>query len=281
MRLRVPMAWQDVQTQGAKYLSTIYNQQSPQPMDISAVLTCLKWQSFGSQTHQRNDCWHKDETWKTCGKREHLVKVCRRGNAQTPSNAPAKVLVNVQAKAKARHKQLKYLCAWKGRTQESRLQIQDCNMFKLRKGRALEGGVSKHEHTHEIEKGADEPSPEVTVEEVWCMSVQDVVDGGRCACTEKHDVLSEHRDESKFEEFPEHRDEKNFKELTERRHGSKFWKSHHDLRDGSKFWKNHHERRDGSKFKKSHREHRDGSKVKTSQVGLEGRRSACGSLPRQ
>ena len=67
--------------------------------------------------------------------------------------------------------------------------------------------VSKHENTKEIEKDADEPSPEVSVEEVWCMAVQDAVDDGHCDCTEEHDVLSERRDESKIKEYQEHRDE--------------------------------------------------------------------------
>ena len=36
---------------------------------------------------------------------------------------------------------------WKGRKQESRLQILDCNMLKLREGWSHESGVSKHETT--------------------------------------------------------------------------------------------------------------------------------------
>ena len=80
LRLKAP------QTQVEKYLSTIYTQQSPQPMDISPVLTSSKCQSCGSQTPQRNDCWYKDETCKSCGKRGHLTKVCRSGNAQAPMN---------------------------------------------------------------------------------------------------------------------------------------------------------------------------------------------------
>ena len=67
--------------------------------------------------------------------------------------------------------------------------------------------MCRNTNTHEIEKGADEPNPEVTVEEVWCMAVQDAVDDGHCECTENFDVLSEHRDETKLKDFPEHRDE--------------------------------------------------------------------------
>ena len=38
---------------------------------------------------------------------------------------------------------------WKRRPQENRLQIQDCNMFKLRNGWSPESGVAKHEHTRD------------------------------------------------------------------------------------------------------------------------------------
>ena len=69
-----PMARQDVQTQAQTYLSTISHPQSPQPMDISAVMTGAKSQSCGSQTRQRHDCWYKDETCKIRGKRGHLAK---------------------------------------------------------------------------------------------------------------------------------------------------------------------------------------------------------------
>ena len=67
--------------------------------------------------------------------------------------------------------------------------------------------------THEIEKDASEPNPEVTVEVVWCVAVRDTVDDGHCDCFEKHDVSSEHRDESKFTEFPEHRDESKIRKV--------------------------------------------------------------------
>ena len=58
--------------------------------------------------------------------------------------------------------------------------------------------VCRNTKPHEIEKDADEPSPNVTVEEVWCMAVQETVDGGHCDCLEKHDVISEHHEKSKI-----------------------------------------------------------------------------------
>ena len=111
--------------------------------------------------------------------------------------------------------------------------------------------MSKYEHTHEIEEDADEPSPEVTVEAVWCMAVRDVVEDGHCDCIEKHDGGSEHRDESLLKEVPEHPDESNSrKSHQEHRDGSTFTKIHQEHRDGSKIKKCHHVRRDGSKFGK-------------------------------
>ena len=67
--------------------------------------------------------------------------------------------------------------------------------------------VCRNTNTHESDKGADEPNPEVTVEAVWCKAVRDTVDDGHCDCIERHELRAEHRDESKFTEFPEHRDE--------------------------------------------------------------------------
>ena len=64
--------------------------------------------------------------------------------------------------------------------------------------------VSRNANTSEIEKHADQPSPEVNVEEVLFMAVQDAVHDVHCVCTEKDDVLSENRDESKFKVLPEH-----------------------------------------------------------------------------
>ena len=73
--------------------------------------------------------------------------------------------------------------------------------------------MSKHEHTHESEKDADEPSLEVTVEAVWRTAVRDIVEGGHCDYIAKHDVSSEHRDESKLTEVPEHHDESKFRKV--------------------------------------------------------------------
>ena len=40
--------------------------------------------------------------------------------------------------------------------------------------------VCRNTNMHEIDKDADEPSPEVTVEAVWCMAVQDTVEDDHC-----------------------------------------------------------------------------------------------------
>ena len=69
------------------------------------------------------------------------------------------------------------------------------------------GAVCRNTNTHEIEKDVDEPSPEVTVEAVWCMALRDIVDYRHCGCTENHDVSSERCDESEFKKsHHEHRD---------------------------------------------------------------------------
>ena len=196
LRLRAPMA----RLRSKTCLSTIYHQQSPQPMDISAVWTGDKCQNCGSQAHQRNDCWYKDETCKTCGKRGHWAKVCRSGNAQTPRHGNLQGKVQAKAKAKARNEHLKHVCVvarkdTRKQTANSRLRhVQNCG-----KSWSPES-VSKHEHTHEIEKDADAPSPEVTVEAGWCVDVRDIVEDDHCDCTENHNVSSvpEHPGESKF-----------------------------------------------------------------------------------
>ena len=51
------------------------------------------------------------------------------------------------------------------------------------------------------------PSPDVAVEEVWCMAVRDTVDDGHCDHIEKHDASPEDRDVSKVTKFPGHRNE--------------------------------------------------------------------------
>ena len=54
--------------------------------------------------------------------------------------------------------------------------------------------VCENTNTHEIEKDNDEPSPEVTVEAVWCVAVQNIVEDDHCDHSEKHERSSEHRD---------------------------------------------------------------------------------------
>ena len=58
-----------------------------------------------------------------------------------------RALAKVQVKVRAKVKKKKRL--WHGRTQEITLQIQDCDVFKLRKGWSPESSVSKDEHTRD------------------------------------------------------------------------------------------------------------------------------------
>ena len=54
--------------------------------------------------------------------------------------------------------------------------------------------VCRNTNTHETEKDADEPNPDVTVEAVWCLAVRDTVDDDHFDHTERHERGSEHRD---------------------------------------------------------------------------------------
>ena len=202
-----------------KNLSTKYRQQSPQTMDSNAVLTGAKCQSCGSQTHQRNDCWYKNETCKTCGKRGHLAKVCR--NAQTPRHGSAKGTgkgsgessSKSKGKSKNRTPEICLCCGNEGhKKSDCKFKTDTCsNCGKV----GHLSAARRNTKTHEIEKDADEPSPQVTAEAVWCMAVQDTDEVGHADCTENHDVSSEHRDEFLFTEFPEHHDESKFRKVIE------------------------------------------------------------------
>ena len=69
----------------------------------------------------------------------------------------------------------------KERTDEGRLQIQVYSMLELRKiGHSR--AVCRKTNTHEIEQDAEEPSPEVTVEAVWSMTVQNIAEEDLSNC---------------------------------------------------------------------------------------------------
>ena len=131
--------------------------------------------------------------------------------AREPQGTRAKV--QTKAQVKARNEPLEHVCVVARKdtrklSAKSRLRhVQKCG--KVGHLRA----VCRNTNTHEIEKDADEPSPEVIVKAVWSMVVRDTVDDGHCDCIEMHDVRSEHRDESKFTDFPEHRDESKFRKV--------------------------------------------------------------------
>ena len=54
--------------------------------------------------------------------------------------------------------------------------------------------VCRNTNTHEIDEYNDENRPQVTVEAVWCMSVQSTVEDDRYVHSEKLEESSEHRD---------------------------------------------------------------------------------------
>ena len=182
------MAWQDIQTHVEKALTTIYHQQSPQPMDISAVLTGAKYQC-GSQTNQRNYCWYKDETCKTRGKRGHVAKVCRSGNAQTPRHGSSKGTGKGSGKGSGKSKSKKRthetcLCCGKEGHKKADCKFESATCSNCGKVVHLRA-VCRNTKTREIEKNANETGPDVTVGAFWCMAVRDTFEDGHCDCIEK------------------------------------------------------------------------------------------------
>ena len=185
---------------------------------------------------RRNDCGYKDETCKTCGKRGHVAKICRVVTHRQQEHGSPKGTGKGSGKGPSK-------CKGKKRTPDT-----VCDVEKRKVGHLRE--VCRITNTHEIEKDAHEPSPEVTFEAVWCMAGRDTVGDGHCDCIEKHDVSSENRDESEFTEFPERRDEfKVRKVITNIETDQNSGKSSRTSRR-VKFRKSHHEHRDKSQFKK-------------------------------
>ena len=209
---------------GRNYLSTIYHQRSPQPVGhqrgvdrfqaearhIKGTIVCTK---MGLARHVGNEgTWHR-----------YVDVETHRHQDTGASKALAEGQVKAKAKAKGKKRTLETcMCCGKERQKKADCKFKTATCSSCGKVGHLRA-VCRITNSHEIEKVADEPIPEVTVEEVWCMAVQDTLNDGHCDCTEKHDVISEYSEESKFQEFPEYGD------------GSKFWKSQHEHRDGSKF----------------------------------------------
>ena len=186
LRLRAPMAWQE-------YLSTINHQQSPQPMDISAVMTSAQCQCCGSQIHQNETVGTKTKRVRNV---ENVDNWQRYAEVETHNRKEA------ATKVRGRSTHRKHTCSNCGHVGHSRAVCQNTN-------------------TQEIEKEVDEHIPEVTDEEAWCIAVQDVVSDGHCHCTEVVDMCPELCDESEVRECPELCDESKVRECTEHRDESK------------------------------------------------------------
>ena len=116
-------------------------------------------------------------------KRRHLAKVCRSGHAQTPRHGKGK------GKGKQRTPATCLCCGKEGHKKaDCKFKTATCsNCGKVGHLRA----ACRNTNTHEIEKDADEPSPEVTVEAVWCMVVRDTVDDDHGDGIEKHKASSD------------------------------------------------------------------------------------------
>ena len=133
--------------------------------------------------------------WKTraLGKGMSKWKTHRHQDTGAP-RAVAKVQVKVQAKAKARNGHPN--CGKEGHKKtDCKFKTATCsNCGKVGHSRA----VCRNTNTHEIERMQMNLVQKSVSKQFWCMAVRDTVDDGHCDCTEKHDVSSEHRDESKF-----------------------------------------------------------------------------------
>ena len=151
---------------------------------------------------REKNCWYKDVTCKTCGEQGHLAKVCRGGNTQTPRQGSPKGTGKGSGKGSGKGKGKTKsrtpetcLCCGKERQQRADCKFKTATCSNCRKVGHLRA-VCRNTNTLENEKDVDEPSPEVTVEAVWCMAVQDTVEDDHCDHSEKHEGSSEHRDGS-------------------------------------------------------------------------------------
>ena len=92
LRLRAPMAWQDIQTQVEKYLSTIYHQQSRHHNRRTLAMQRQIRSARVAEARLINEVSVGTETRhaKTCCKQGHLTKMCRRGNTHKQSSISSK-----------------------------------------------------------------------------------------------------------------------------------------------------------------------------------------------
>ena len=200
LRVRAPLAWQDSQTQVEKYLSTIYHQQSPQPMDIIASLTGTEARVAEAKHIRERTVGTKMRLARLVANKDTWQRFCKSGNTQTPRHGSSKGTGrgsekgsgNGKDKAKKRTPETCLCCANEGhKKSDCKFKNAKCsNCGKVGHLRA----ACRNTNTHEIEKDDDEPSPEVTVEAVWCMAAQGTVENDHCDHNEKRERSSEHRD---------------------------------------------------------------------------------------
>ena len=119
-----------------------------------------------------------------------LGKVCRSGNAATPRHGSprgtgkgsVKGSSKGKSKSNVRTPETCLRCGKEGHKKaDCKFKTATCsNCRKVGHLRA----VCRNTNTHEIEKDADEPGPEVTAEAVWCMAIRDIVGDGHSDCIE-------------------------------------------------------------------------------------------------
>ena len=200
LRLRAPMAWQDIQTQVEKISpqSTSNNHHNRWTLALqrqirsarAAEARLTREVSVGTKT-KRARLVANEDTWTRCAVAEtHRNK--NSGRSKGAGNGTGKGSGKGKAKIKRRASETCMCCGKEGhKNADSKFRTAACSECgKIGHLRA----VCRNTNTHEIDEDNDENRPQVTVEAVWCMSVQSTVEDDRYVHSEKLEESSEHRD---------------------------------------------------------------------------------------
>ena len=133
---------------------------------------------------EHQDTWQKSAEAEMHSRRET-------NSPNSIEKGKAKVQAKVQDKGKKRPPETCLCCGEDGHRKA------DCKFKHV--SRALCGNVGplwavcRNTNTHGIQHNEEEPNPDVTVEEVCCMAVQDAVSDGHCDCTKELETSQDSR----------------------------------------------------------------------------------------
>ena len=191
LRLRAPVAWQDIQTQVEKSLhnlsSTVTTTNLHQCCQYARVVEAkhIKEKIVGTKMRLARLVANED-TW------QRFVEV-------QPHRHKKRQFQGYWLRFRQRKNDYLKTCLCCGKEGHPKA---DCKFqtatFSICGKVGHLRAVCRNTNTHEIEKDADEPSPEVTVEAFCCMAVQDTVEDVNCEHIEIHEGRAEHRDGSKI-----------------------------------------------------------------------------------